>query len=124
MNPLESTGPLVDMGAPEPEGQAAKEEIDFGSLMLESEKLEQSLRGDGNNLVLMSQFAIVNLKLNKKERARPAVEHGLDIFMENPISGVQLALFVYNYKPSAKVSHLTQRSFQQPVRVWRLLMRP
>ena len=76
------------MGAPEPEGSAVvEEEVDLSALMLESEKLEQSLRTDGNNLPLLAQYIEISLKLDKKERARPAVEHGLDLFIENPISG-------------------------------------
>lgn len=83
---FDTTGPLAGMSAPVPEGYV-EEEIDVAEIELELDKLDQRLKTDSDNVNTLTRYGELCLKIDKKERALPAVKRGLEIFAKNPISG-------------------------------------
>ena len=83
---FDTTGPLAGMSAPVPEAYV-EEGIDVGEIEMELEKLDQRLKTDGDNIATLTRYGELCLKIDKKERALPAIKQGLEIFARNPISG-------------------------------------
>ena len=83
---FDTTGPLAGMSAPVPEAYV-QEEVNVAEIEMELEKLDQRLKTDSDNIATWTRYGELCLKIDKKERALPAVKRGLELFSRNPISG-------------------------------------